>query len=425
MKAYQESSLRTAVRTIQRLVISVFLVLLALPTIQERLNLFSYAPVVENRNKEPRPTGVLGIFDSSSRYAQRYEAYYNDTYGLRDFLIKLKNQADLWMFKVSDEVLIGDDGWLFYRKLYQHAMRAQETESVKLPILMARLLRLNQFLASKEITLIIVPCPAKTTLYPEHVPVQYPAYPKNTAFQRYRAALAQAPGLLSIDVQSILEQLKPRMRVFHKTDFHWTDPAGAVVWKALYNLMASKSNLQLKTLDRVKIKKVRNVRGGEINSLAVFFPPLETWLDLKSPLTTPNGTTEETKDPNRWTYRASNAESPSLLPSTLLIGDSFSDAFLRAGFASAFSTLSKVSNNDFGKALLSIPDGTKFVVVEHIESFLLALLLESTWPPELLSEIDQVGGQRQAVPTHDGVSLPIGNSAPNSKRCPTHSGCNS
>ena len=391
METNQQTVSNTATVWIQRIFIAVFLSLLTLPSIQEKCDLFSYSPVVENRNKEPRPIGFFGIFVSSSRYAQRYEAYYNDTYGLRDFLIKLKNQIDVWAFKSSDEVLIGSDGWIFYRKLFQHTMRNLETESVRLPLLMTRLGRLNRFLAHQGITLIIVPCPAKTTLYPEHVPVQYPAYPKDTAFQRYRAALHQHPELLSVDVQAILEQLKPRMRVFHKTDFHWTDPAGAVVWKNLYALLASQSGVPMPQLPRVETKRVRNVAGGEVNSLAVFLPPTETWLDLKSPLMTPTGRTEETKDPNRWTYRASNAADPSLLPPALLIGDSFSDAFLRSGFAAAFSSLSKVSTNDFGNALLSIPTGTRFVIIEHIESFLLSLLLDSTWPPELLSVLDNVG----------------------------------
>jgi hypothetical protein len=180
------------------------------------------------------------------------------------------------------------------------------------------------------------------------------------------------------------------MRVFHKTDFHWTDPAGAVVWKSLYALLASKSGVPVPQLPRVETKKVRNVAGGEVNSLAVFLPPTETWLNLKSPLMTPLGRTEETKDPNRWTYRASNPSDPSLLPPALLIGDSFADAFLRSGFAAAFSALSKVSTNDFGSALLSIPTGTRFVIIEHIESFLLSLLLDSTWPSELLVDLDSV-----------------------------------
>lgn len=375
-------------RGLQCLFIALFVAFLLAPTAQEQLQLFSYAPVVENRNKDVRPTGFLGIFDSTSGYAQKYEAYYNDTYGLRDFLIKLKNQLDLWFFKMSDEVLIGNDGWLFYRKLYQRDMRALEAEASRVPVLIGRLLRLNQILAERGITLIVVPCPAKTTIYPEHVPTQYPAYASDTAFQGYRAALRQHPELLSVDVQGILEQLKPRMRVFHKTDFHWTDPAGAVVWKSLYSSLSSKAGLPPPKLGRVEVKKVHRVAGGEINSLAVFFPPLETSLQLEAPLSSPNGTTETTKDPNRWTYTASNPSDPSLLPTTILIGDSFSDAFLRAGFTAAFSKLLKVSNHDFGKALLSIPPGTKFVIIEHIESFLLSLLLEPTWPPALLEMLD-------------------------------------
>src|SRR5271166_3687623 len=39
--------------------------------------------------------------------------WFNDHYGFRDILIRAKNELDYQLFRVSDKVLVGDDGWLF------------------------------------------------------------------------------------------------------------------------------------------------------------------------------------------------------------------------------------------------------------------------------------------------------------------------
>lgn len=371
-------------RAVQSVFLALFLFFLAAPALQERTQLFSYEAVVENRVRAPRPAGILGIFNSESGYAHKYEAYFNDNYGFRDFLIKLKNQLDMWLFSTSDEVLIGEDGWLFYRKLYERDMRRLESSASLMPTIVERLSRLNALLAQRGVKLVVVPCPAKTTLYRERVPADYPVPADHTAFQQYRALLRKHPEIAVVDVQGILEQLKPRMRTYHKTDFHWTDPAGAIVWKDLHKLLAAASGQREPSLARVSTSKRPGFAGGEINSLAVFFPPTETGLELKVPLSNPDGTFEPSKDPNRWTYVAKNPSDPGLLPATVLIGDSFADAFLRAGFAAPFSRLSKFSNNDFASTALNLPEGTRFLVFEHIESLLLAMTNDVWWPRELL-----------------------------------------
>lgn len=393
-------------RTTQAVFATLFMAFLLAPTAQEHLRILSYQPVVENRLREPKPSGVLGIFDSSSGYAHKYETYYNDSYGLRDLFIKLKNQLDLWLFRTSDEVLIGDDGWIFYRKLYERDMVKLERSISQVPRVVERLLALNSMLKARGVTLVVVPCPAKTTVYRELVPAAYPVPADQTAFQQYRKLLRAHPELATVDVQGILESLKPRMRVYHKTDFHWTDPAGAVVWKELHKLLAQRAGLSAPLYDRVTIAKKHGSTGGEVNSLAVFYPPTETALNLKVPLTKPDGTMEYSKTPNRWDYLAADPGWPGLLPPTVLLGDSFADAFLRAGFAGAFSRLSKFPHQDFAGALSSLPDGPSFFILEHIESALLGMTLDQWWPPQLKEIVVSVpagpSGQTQREQSQSG-----------------------
>ncbi|MGH2198802.1 hypothetical protein ACQ1Z2_14755, partial [Enterococcus faecalis] len=41
--------------------------------------------------------------------------WFNDHFGLRALLIKLKTQIDFSVFGTSDKVVVGRNGWLFYR----------------------------------------------------------------------------------------------------------------------------------------------------------------------------------------------------------------------------------------------------------------------------------------------------------------------
>lgn len=384
-----------SVSTLRLFFVAIFSAFICMPTLQEWLGLFSYSPVIENRHKATKPEGILGIFDLGSRYAQRYEEFYNDTYGLRDFFIKLKNQVDYSVLGMSSGVLIGKDGWIFYRELYQNQMYAIEKNSGRLGLLMRRLRALNSLLKSRGITLVMVSCPAKTTLHKGRVPAVYPEFPQDTVYRRYRQLLKEEKHIVSLDVLGILESLLDDMPVFYKTDFHWTDPAGAMVWRYLYVRLAEESGVPRLPMRRVKIKWEQNISGGENNSLAVFFPPTETAAMLKRSLLEPKGNTVTTQDPNRWTYTAPAGDNTTLLPPTILLGDSFADAFLRAGFAGAFKKLSKFPNRSLRDMYDQISPETRFVVIEHIESLLLQMLQDEWWPKEI---IDAAEGSPEAAP---------------------------
>ena len=410
MASSTDTASQPLVQACRWVMVSLFCLFLAAPAIQEHLSLLTYEPVIENRTKAPRPEGVLGIFDSESGYAQRYEAFFNDSYGLRDLLIKTKNQLDYWIFKRSDGVLVGEDGWVFYKQLYEKDTLEAEKKLDRLPIFFDRLLKWNALLAEQGITLVVVPCPSKTTMYPEHVPHTHVRYPQKTAFQRYREFLASHPEVHSVEVQQILQQLKPRMQIFHKTDFHWTDPAGAVVMKSLLSGLYRDAQLPLPPLPRVTTRREPEVSGGENNYLAIFFPRRERALMLEKPLAHPQGQFSSTKNPNQWGYVAGSGSQPNtLLPATVLIGDSFADAFLRAGLTGFFSSIHKIPFLEMHDKFHELPTGYRFVVMEHIESSLRFMLEDSWWPDELRERLDAMSPVSQTSlalrrePSSEGV----------------------
>jgi hypothetical protein len=347
-------------------------------------NFFPIDRVTENRLKATMPANPWSLFRSNSTYASDFEKYFNDNFGFRDLLIRLKNQLDYSLFEFSSQVHIGPNKWLFYKGTYEQTVVNLERLRPQMSTLFNRIRRLRDLLASKGITLIIIPCPMKTTMYQEELPPLDIKTPEHSAFAEYREFLLQEPGIVTIDVEAILRPLKKKMQVYHRTDFHWNDPAGAYTLLELLATMEKLAGLSPSEKPPVKIRIDHHTGGGEINSLAVLWPPYEDMLMLESPLYKYTGTYVDGGRPNTWTYTAPNPADPHLLPATVIFGDSFSDAFLRAGFFGRFGELRKFYNLSFKDDFASIPPHTKFVVLEHIEGVLVPMLLDSYWPPELL-----------------------------------------
>jgi hypothetical protein len=173
-------------------------------------------------------------------------------------------------------------------------------------------------------------------------------------------------------------------QVYHKTDFHWSDPAGAYMAKALVDTLGNlsgKGNLWDFPI-RTRIEKMTT--GGENESLGLLWPIREDALYL-SPERNEAGVGEYsyTQESNDWTFRAKPGNQARLLPCTVMFGDSYADAFSRAGFTAYFSEFHKFFNWEFPKKYSEIPEGTRFVIFQHIEPFLNPLLNPSFWPDEI------------------------------------------
>lgn len=375
------------IRTTKTASIAIFGLLLAAPFVQERLQPLSIRPLVENRLKTPRPTDWKTLFQNGTPFARKYEEYFNDTYGLRDLLIRAKNQADFRLFRKSEKILIGPDNWLFYKSVVEEQQIALERECDRAfgPML-ERFVRLNRALASRGMTLVVLPCPMKNSIYPEMLPDTAPRRPVPNAFDRYRRFLAGQSEIVTVDPFDTLVGLKTSLQVYHKTDFHWTDPAGAHVARMLINKLGSLSGMGDLWSQPIEIRREPLEVGGENLALGLLWPVVEDALFLRSDrIATGLGEYTNSGHPNEWAYRAKEPQPGRQLPTTVMFGDSYADTFLRAGFTAHFSRFQKFSNYDLKTRLAKIPDGTRFVVLQHIETILLSLINPIVWPDGLLA----------------------------------------
>lgn len=372
-------------KAIKIAVIALFAVFLAAPFLQEKLHVFKYEPLTENRLMKPRPGDWTALFQSGMSFAKRYEEYFNDNYGLRDLLIRTKNQVDYVLFRRGEKVIVGRKGFLFYKSVVE----AEEIDAEKAPPqdwnrLFATLLKFNRVLAARGIVLVIMPCPMNNTIYPEMLPANAPRRPNPTALERYRRFLSDHPEIVTIDTVPLLAKLKDSFQVYHRTDFHWTDPAGAHMAQALVNRLGHLSDLGDLWTSPIAARFERITKGGENLSLGLLWPLEENALVLQKEFANDGtGDFTYTNDANEWTYRAKPAKQDRLLPCTVMFGDSFADAFTRAGFTVYFSEFYKFFNWEFPKKYSKIPAGTRYLILQHIEPFLNPLLNPAFWPEEI------------------------------------------
>ena len=69
-------------------------------------------PVDEHRTPARFPAPSL-LLDGGGAFATQLNKWFDDRVGVRDLLIRTKNQIDYSLFHTSRRVYVGRDGWLF------------------------------------------------------------------------------------------------------------------------------------------------------------------------------------------------------------------------------------------------------------------------------------------------------------------------
>ncbi len=173
------------------------------------------------------------------------------------------------------------------------------------------------------------------------------------------------------------------MQVFCRTDFHWTDGTAAYIAREVVRKLGSLSGIQ--NLWNEPIQTVMKVTeaGGESHAMALLWESPEILpFPAGARLDDQRGEYSKDSNPYDWIYISKLADKSRLLPDTVMFGDSFSDGWVRAGFTGYFSKVQRFYAWDFSQHYKDIPDGTRFVILQHCEPI---TMLHHTpfWPEEL------------------------------------------
>ncbi|MBU5614594.1 alginate O-acetyltransferase AlgX-related protein [Geomonas azotofigens] len=135
----------------------------------------------------------------------------------------------------SRDVYCGREGWLFFRPTIDYLTGAPFLDPATLkarrdvqPDPLKAIVDFKNQLARRGIELVVIPSPAKASIYPEYFSSRYvrPAAPlQNPSFQELVRRL-EAQGVRVLDPAPLLLQAKGKEDLFLKRDTHWT-PAGS------------------------------------------------------------------------------------------------------------------------------------------------------------------------------------------------------
>ncbi len=233
--------------------ILIFLILIFLPLIfgLTGINDEGSEFIDENRMKMEKPEFKI---NSIFPYFRRYEAYYNDNFSFRSFLI---NRYNLLKYNLSgtsplDSVYIGKGGWLFLAeesriRLDKYYFSYRLFTDKELELWRIRLTERAEWAAALGCKYIFMIVPNKQTIYPEMMPEGMNNIPDLSMTDQLTEYIRTDNNLLIIDLRNEFRKLKMKYRLYQMTDTHWNHKGAYSAYSILIRMIADLSGDKIET----------------------------------------------------------------------------------------------------------------------------------------------------------------------------------
>jgi alginate O-acetyltransferase complex protein AlgJ len=226
--------------SVERLVIVVFLFVLALPPIGTALGVARATADLENRTLASFPH-LDGTWTAWRNFPDAFTAYFADSFAFRPMLVHWQAVTRLKLFDVSPSraVIKGRDGWWFYADdgAMDDYAKAPPFTADELEQWRRTLQDTTDWLRARGIAYLFVIAPDKHQIYPEYMPATIRrALPSRT--DQLIAHLAAHSTVPVLDLRPALLQRKPIERLYHRTDTHWNDRGAYVAYTAIMSSLA-------------------------------------------------------------------------------------------------------------------------------------------------------------------------------------------
>lgn len=209
-----------------KILIIVFALILALPTLD---SVFHFSPVKElfEKRKPSEMPDFPSSFSDVLEFPKKFDAFFNDNYGMRKSLISFYSAM---MDKIFDEspdsrVVVGEEGWLYFDN-YNSILDAEGLAPLA-DDLVARgvehYAKNRKQVEDAGMKYLLVIAADKTTIYPEFLPSYIKTTPLGThRIDKFLTALTKKyPDFPVVDARPILLKAKLKEKVYQETDTHW------------------------------------------------------------------------------------------------------------------------------------------------------------------------------------------------------------
>jgi hypothetical protein len=340
---------------------ALFMSILTAPLVQTYLPFVEITPLREKQPQRGKSDERIGAIAAPLEWFQQH-------YGFREAFIRANSQINYSIFGISDRLHVGNDGWLYYRSVIdKEEPQVERYSDDQLDQAIGSIERLRDWLAERNIRLVVFTPQLKDKFYPQFLPYTARRALHRHRFDDYRKRLSEVPRITYIDTTPILEQLKSSRTVFHKSDFHWNDPAAFEIARIVVDHIATLEGRTSLLWHNTLSIETHDWIGGQANFMPLFWPPHEQALFVAHNWVDTHG--EVDKPPEPFEIVSNVPETIDALPPIMVLADSFFDGMVRSGFLDYFRSVSRarILHAPVGDILRAIPAGTKYFVLEFIE----------------------------------------------------------
>ncbi len=311
-----------------------FLVFLVFPQIASILKIFPEKTGDENRELSEKPSIDYKHLDT---YPNKYDAWYNDHFGLRSVGLKAYNDFSYFFLKRSPDpksAILGKEGWLFQGRdidIYKGTKRLTTDELERLEV---EFKKRWEFLNNHNCKFIFVVIPTKKIIYPEYLPDGYFQYSKRTMTDQFIEMLKTKTKVDVIDLRPVILNAKKNHPVlYHKMDNHWNDYATFYAYKAITDHITTFADLgHIHSLEEYTPDTTTYYGGSIAKMLGVQDSLIDYRLKLK-----PKFKSGETRLPQKYSaperfaypgsYERRYTTENDSLPRLMMVNDSFGEYF--------------------------------------------------------------------------------------------------
>lgn len=212
--------------------LTLFVVAICLPVTQQLFGLVPDPVLTEKRALAP-PPNLEGRF-RPKRFRKEFEAYFDDHFGFRPLLIYLSDLVNIDLFRWSDQVIFGEEGWLFLRKGVSAAVEnpipivedlcgLRQLSDASLQQWASALADNFRALNARGVDYYFVVAPNKHTIHRQYLPERFRCLNARSGLDRLLARLGQQhPEVPVIDLRSRLRAHAARgEQLYYRSDTHW------------------------------------------------------------------------------------------------------------------------------------------------------------------------------------------------------------
>ena len=215
---------------------AIFFILILIPLV--------LVPFGENKlteNRPPAPPPVL-VKDGSLNLSlpRETEEFFKDRFFARTEMIDAFSRLVGGLFGISanDKVILGRDGWLFFKETLGDYDGDSTLSDENMDILVHKLLEIKRNAEMRGQVFLIAVAPNKNSVYGEKMPSLYKKSDKPTNFQR----LFETESLDFVDLLSPL--LASEKTAYYLTDSHWNGLGARIAAREIFLAIEEKTGVK-------------------------------------------------------------------------------------------------------------------------------------------------------------------------------------